>query len=77
MKGHETVVELLLEKGADLECKSNYGETPLCQAAQNGHEAVVRLLLERGAGVECKPAAREGRQETSTLEKTEKALLTV
>jgi ankyrin repeat protein len=29
MKGHETVVELLLEKGADLECKSINGWTPL------------------------------------------------
>jgi len=29
MKGHEAVVELLLEKGADVECKSDNGRTPL------------------------------------------------
>jgi hypothetical protein len=28
-KGHEAVVKLLLQKGADVECKSNNGRTPL------------------------------------------------
>jgi len=54
MKGHEAVVELLLEKGADLECRSNNGWTPLFWAAEKGHEVVVKLLLEKGADVECK-----------------------
>ncbi|KAE8417808.1 hypothetical protein BDV36DRAFT_283421 [Aspergillus pseudocaelatus] len=44
--GHEAIVRLLLEKGADLECKdSKYGQTPLSLAAENGHEVVVKLLL--------------------------------
>jgi hypothetical protein len=50
--GHEAVVKLLLEKGADMESKSNNGRTPLSWAAKNGREAVVRLLLEKGADVE-------------------------
>jgi ankyrin repeat protein len=55
MKGHEAVVELLLEKGADMESRDmNYGQTPLWCAAKEGHEAVVKLLLEKGADVESK-----------------------
>ncbi|KAH0563336.1 hypothetical protein GP486_002098 [Trichoglossum hirsutum] len=52
--GHEAVVRLLLEKGADLESKSEYGWTSLMCAALNGHEAVTRLLLEKGADLESK-----------------------
>jgi Ankyrin repeats (many copies) len=44
MKGHEAVVKLLLEKGADMECRSDGGRTPLWWAAANGHEAVMKLL---------------------------------
>jgi Ankyrin repeats (3 copies)/Ankyrin repeats (many copies) len=53
--GHEVVVKLLLEKGAELESKdSEYGRTPLSRAAENGDEAVVKLLLEKGAELESK-----------------------
>jgi ankyrin repeat protein len=61
MQGQEAVVELLLEKGADVESKSRYGsQTPLLLAVGNGHKAVVKLLLEKGANVECK--SRYGRR---------------
>ena len=44
--GHDAVVRLLLDKGADIESKDyNRGRTPLSWAAENGHEAVVKLLL--------------------------------
>jgi ankyrin repeat protein len=46
--GYEAVVNLLLEKGADVEYKSSNGRTPLCWAAEKGQEAVVKLLLEKG-----------------------------
>jgi ankyrin repeat protein len=36
------VVKQLLEKGADLELKDVYGQTPLSWAAENGHEVVVK-----------------------------------
>jgi ankyrin repeat protein len=43
--GHEAVVKLLLEKGAELESKDkNSGRTPLLWAAWNGHDAVVKLF---------------------------------
>ena len=42
--GHVAVVQLLLEKGADVEAKDQSGWTALHWAARSGHEAVVRLL---------------------------------
>ncbi|KAH0594295.1 hypothetical protein MHUMG1_08134 [Metarhizium humberi] len=51
--GHEAVVKLLLEKGANTETTENhYRQTPLLRAAKNGHKAVVKLLLEKGANTE-------------------------
>jgi ankyrin repeat protein len=47
--GHEAVVKLLVEKGAELESKSSSGRTPLSWASEKGHEAVVKLLVEKGA----------------------------
>jgi ankyrin repeat protein len=47
-------VKLLLEKGTELETKSNNSQTPLSWAAKNGHEVVVKLLLEKGTKLETK-----------------------
>jgi hypothetical protein len=54
--GHEAVVKLLLDKGADPDSRDKYGKPrlrsnpkPLLFATVNGHEAVVKLLLEKGA----------------------------
>jgi ankyrin repeat protein len=55
VSGHEAVVALLLEKGAELETKDSSGQTPLSWAAGSGHEAVVKLLLEKQA--DGRPAA--------------------
>jgi ankyrin repeat protein len=43
------VVKQLLEKGAELETKDNYGQTPLSWAARHEHKAVARMLLEKGS----------------------------
>ncbi|PQE28114.1 ankyrin repeat-containing protein [Rutstroemia sp. NJR-2017a BBW] len=53
-EGHEVIVKLLLDKGAEIETKSTSGQTPLLWAAMNGNEAVVKLLLEKGAELEAK-----------------------
>src|SRR2546429_27864 len=50
-RGLGGVVRLLLEKGADVNAKTNYGETALHWASENGHEAMARLLLQKGADV--------------------------
>ncbi|KAJ6439191.1 Serine/threonine-protein phosphatase 6 regulatory ankyrin repeat subunit A [Purpureocillium lavendulum] len=52
--GHETVVQVLVEKGADINANGRYGRTPLSWAAEDGHEAVVRLLVEKGADIDAK-----------------------
>jgi len=51
-KGHEAVVRLLLENGADI--NHNGWQPALHHAAGGGHEAVVRLLIEKGANVKAK-----------------------
>ncbi|KAH0542984.1 hypothetical protein FGG08_002672 [Glutinoglossum americanum] len=56
--GHEPIVKLLLERGADIEAKDKDGWTVLQRAVSNGHELVVNLLLERGADVEAKGKGR-------------------
>jgi len=43
--GHDAVMKLLLEKGADLGSKANDGRTPLSWATEDGYEALVKLLL--------------------------------
>ena len=49
-KGHEAMVALLLEKGADVNLRGHEPhDVALMKAAAQGHEAVVALLLESGA----------------------------
>lgn len=47
--GRRAVVELLLDRGADLEYKDANGWTALLTACDRTDEAMARLLLERGA----------------------------
>jgi ankyrin repeat protein len=54
IKGHDTIVKLLLQKGADLETKDHYGRTPLIYAVRFGHMDIVNLLLKKGADFEVK-----------------------
>lgn len=48
-RGHEDVVRVLLDAGADACARRADGFTPLILAVFFGHEGVVRLLVERGA----------------------------
>lgn len=49
--GHEAVVRLLLDKGADTNNQGGRYGTALQAASYSGREAVVRLLLDRGADI--------------------------
>ena len=46
--GHEAIVQLLLEGGADREAKDIGGNTALENARKKGHDGIVRLLEVRG-----------------------------
>lgn len=50
VKGYHTAVQLLLDRGANVE--GNGSNVPLCSAAGEGHIAIAKLLLDRGANVE-------------------------
>uniref|UniRef100_A0A0B7K0N8 Nephrocystin 3-like N-terminal domain-containing protein n=1 Tax=Bionectria ochroleuca TaxID=29856 RepID=A0A0B7K0N8_BIOOC len=51
--GHLAIVQLLLEKGAAVDCRvSRNRQTPLSLAAESGHTAVIQLLLEKGAVID-------------------------
>ena len=57
-QGHDGIVRLLCERGADANHANSLGDTPLITAARNGHVAIVKILCEQGvdpnAGIICK-----------------------
>ncbi len=54
LNGHDDMVRLLLEGGADMDCEHPEitGQTALVQAAQQNHTHVVETLLGEGASVD-------------------------
>jgi len=60
-KGDLASVRALVEKGADLETKTSYGQTPIYIAAMQGHLLVVEFLLSKGANAEVRDTFYKGR----------------
>jgi hypothetical protein len=50
-RGYAPVVQVLLDKKADLNRKGDSGATPLIGASEHGHVEIVKLLLAKGASV--------------------------
>jgi ankyrin repeat protein len=51
-EGHESVVKVLLESGADVDVADICRKTPLHFACQEGHESVIKMLVENGADID-------------------------
>jgi ankyrin repeat protein len=47
--GHDSVVTLLLEKGADVNAQGGHYGNALQAASHHGYSAIVHSLLEKGA----------------------------
>ncbi|KAF1977452.1 hypothetical protein BU23DRAFT_453118, partial [Bimuria novae-zelandiae CBS 107.79] len=48
-RGHEAIVKLLLEEGAEVNAQGRLYDNALYAASSRGHEAIVKLLLDKGA----------------------------
>lgn len=46
---NDTIIKLLLAKGADPNSQDNFGDTPLHLASQKGYTNIVKILLENSA----------------------------
>ena len=49
IKGHDAVLQLLIDKGADIAAKGKDQRTPLELAAENGYSSIVKHLIAAGA----------------------------
>src|SRR5262245_35542407 len=50
-RGDAEAVKSLLAKGANVNAKTRYDQTPLMFAAEKGHLEIVRILIEAGADI--------------------------
>lgn len=48
-KGFDEIIRFLIREGADVNCKDNFGTTPLNEALKAGQDDSARLLWENGA----------------------------
>jgi ankyrin repeat protein len=50
-EGDPGLVNMILDKGANVNAKNRFGQTALMSAAEAGHLEVVKVLLAKGANV--------------------------
>ncbi|TID05058.1 putative ankyrin repeat protein [Colletotrichum higginsianum] len=49
--GDNAIIELLLQKGADVQGQDGSGRSPLCMASARGHHRIAEILLGEGADI--------------------------
>lgn len=73
---NQLVVQLLIQKGADVNCRDSFGGTPLMAAVSEGKLEVAKILIENGAHVNVRDnagrtalnlAERAGKKQISAL----------
>ena len=60
MNGHLSVVEFLVERGADISTKDSDGNNALLAAARDGHLPVINYLINEGADIHHTDKSNEG-----------------
>ncbi|KAK8912864.1 Ankyrin repeat domain-containing protein 17 [Metarhizium anisopliae] len=51
-QGYEDMINFLLDQGADIDVRDEFGATPLLNSAENGQNTIAKLLLDHGASME-------------------------
>jgi ankyrin repeat protein len=59
LTGQKTLVQMMIDKGADIDAKGSDGMTPLYQAARQDATDVAALLIARGADVNARTKSRK------------------
>ena len=54
LKMEKDIVQILIDKGASINTKNEYGFTALMLASSNGHKDIVELLIDKGADIDAK-----------------------
>lgn len=66
--GYLEIVDLLLDRGANIEATDDIGQRPLLSAARYGRTEVVRRLLDRGADIDAVGWSDESALSNATIE---------
>ena len=73
-RGHDSIVQILLDRNMDIDERDSNGRTALQLAAMHGHSKTIQLLLQRGARVDAPDAMGRTALHWATLQKHEEVL---